>query len=182
MTQNYFGTRFNDAHLSKTDFPTETNQLILDWIKRDLDILFFSGNPGCGKTHLCSAVLNFWKEQRKNVRAITEKDFLCTLRSAINQGWDYHAEVKRLCEADYFILDDLGSSSMSDWQKEVIFDLIDDRYSSRKPTLITSNLFRDDLKKIFDPRVLSRLYSTQNVIIDLHWKDRRQEAQEPIKS
>ncbi len=175
-TQDIFGSRFADACLSKVDFPGDVNNRILEWIKKDSDMLFFIGNPGLGKTYVCAAVFNFWNSQKKNVRCMREKDLFSKLRQAIDNGFDYGYENRRLAEADYVILDDLGSGTMTDWQKEVLFDFVDCRYNSRMPTIITTNLFREDLAREFDKRFLSRLYNKQNAIIELNWIDRRQEG------
>ena len=40
----------------------------------------------------------------------------------------------------YLVLDDLGQEYATDWSRQVLFDIIDTRYESRRPTLITTNI------------------------------------------
>lgn len=85
---------------------------------------------------------------------------------------DYHGEVEYQCDHEFFIYDDLGSTgsgSATGWRKEVIFDLINTRYESGKPTVITTNFTRNQVYTILGERTHSRLYAKENCMIDM-WK------------
>lgn len=92
-------------------------------------------------------------------------------------GGDYLDTVKYLVNHDFLILDDIGSSGFNEWRTEVLFDTIDQRYESRKPTVFTSNLTREELTKGLGSRGASRLFAKENLIIELHDKqDQRKEG------
>jgi len=98
------------------------------------------------------------------------------LRTGINLGTDPEWEIKRLCETEYFILDDVGSSqNMTEWQKDQLFSFIDHRWASGLPTVVTSNLFLKDIKEIFSKRFVSRLKDKKNNFIEINWIDKRLE-------
>jgi DNA replication protein DnaC len=55
--------------------------------------------------------------------------------------------------ADFLILDDLGTQNMTPWVREKLFQLFNFRYLNELPTVITTPEFKDEM----DPRLLSRL-------------------------
>ncbi len=176
-----FGSRFNDAHLSKVDLPSDILEQVCRFAKKDRNILFFAGTPGIGKTYLCIAILKNYLEKFINPDVVnwgayTERNLLSFLRQKINEGHDYSYDLKNIAEKDFLILDDLGSSrgtGATDWQKEIMFDLIDMRWGNRLPTVITSNIWIDELEKIYGERFVSRLKDSSNMIIQLQWHDKR---------
>ena len=176
-----FGKEYENAHLSKLDLPPENIEMILNWKVRDSGVFLFSGNPGVGKTYLAAALTKAWIEKGQSPRYLHEKTLFSNLRQGMNQNVDYDSEIRRLCDAEYFILDDLGSSrsgdtshaSMTDWQKEVLLSFLDIRSASMKPTLITTNLGMKEINDVLGPRFVSRLRGRNNRIMELIWKDKR---------
>ena len=145
-------------------------------MKDSKDILLIMGSPGCGKTYFCAALINALTEQKKHFMFLREKDFFGGLRSAMSQeGTSPEFELEKLGDMPYLILDDVGTSQNTDYQQESLFDLIDRRWSSRLPTVITSNFFLSDFKEKYHERLYSRLRDVRNTIIELRIADRRQE-------
>ena len=83
-----------------------------------------------------------------------------------NATGDYRDAIEYLTDDDLVIFDDLGSSGYTDWRKEVLFEFIDLRYSSKKPTIITSNLTRQGLVTAVGERGVDRLLASENTIIE----------------
>jgi len=91
------------------------------------------------------------------------------IRKKIDQnGGDYLRTVQYAMDRDFVILDDLGSSGFNEWRSEVLFDTIDKRYESRKPTIFTSNLSREELTAGLGKRGASRLFAKENLVIEMH--------------
>jgi DNA replication protein DnaC len=42
-------------------------------------------------------------------------------------------------EADVLLLDDLGAWKMTDWMNDTLFYILNSRYMTKKPTIITTN-------------------------------------------
>lgn len=85
----------------------------------------------------------------------------------IEKGWDTHRELERLFESDLIFLDDVGKLGHTDHKENMIFDAIDIRYNSEKPTVITSNLSKNEFRTIYEPRFCSRLFSNENIVIEV---------------
>jgi DNA replication protein DnaC len=169
-----FHEEYKNAQMSKIYQDDETMTKLLNWFKNPEYIFLFTGYVGTGKTYFVSAIYNHWIDEKKNVRAYTEDSFLSHLKSGFKEGIDAVYEIKRLCECDIFILDDLGHSRMNEWQRDMIFNLIDIRSSMRRPTLITSNLMKSDFMEIYGSRLTSRMFSYRNTIVINKGEDRRQ--------
>ena len=182
-TQSFpLGASLACAHLSKIEQSKEVMQKLMSWMKKEGDIFYFSGNVGTGKSYFASAFYNHLKETNREVRAISEAKLFSLLRGAIGNDFDASGELERICDVDYFILDDFGSSMLTDWQKSVLFELINIRYESRLPTLITSNLTREQIRETFPERLESRIYAARNTIVELSGEDRRQWSEERAKN
>lgn len=117
--------------------------------------LLLEGSYGCGKTHLAAAIGNARLDKGDMVIFITTPDLLDHLRSSFSPTADssYDETFERVRDAGLLILDDLGVENPSEWAKEKMFQLLNHRYSHRRPTVITTNRELDTL----DPRVRSRL-------------------------
>lgn len=134
--------------------------------------LMLEGAYGCGKTHLAAAVGNYRLQKGDMVLFITTPDLLDHLRASFapNSEFTYDESFDRLRETGLLIIDDLGVENPSEWAQEKMFQLLNHRYSHRKPTIITTNRNLDTL----DPRIRSRLLDV-NVIhhVSIHAPDYR---------
>lgn len=167
-----FHEEYQKASLPKIIQEDDIINKLNAWYEKPQYLFYFTGKVGTGKTYFASAIYNRCIESKLNVRAFTEANFLSHLREGMDKI-DAIAEVNRLCSCDIFILDDLGSSSMTPWQKENLFTMIDIRCSTKKPTIITSNLLEKDLFDTFSERFASRVYNSRNCIVTSMGEDRR---------
>lgn len=144
---------------------------IRDWCSRVLSgagaSLLLQGPKGTGKTgnawacwpHLIRlGWVGSWK-------ATTEVDYLDGLLSD-----KVTAAVFRRCRV--LLLDDIGSAAVSDWSRSRIFALIDARWISGLPTIITTNLPAAQLTQHLGDRASSRLAS-EATVLTLAGADRR---------
>lgn len=171
-----FNVDFKEACLSKVVLPEGAPEKIIQWLSTPSNLLVFCGNPGIGKTFLCVAIGKFLIEKQKHFRCFNEISYFSHLREKVGENVDSSREIKRLCEVEYLILDDVGSSeSFTPWQKDQLFSLVDHRTASRKPTIITSNIFTVNMDKIFSQRFISRIKDKRNTLLEFNWIDKRQE-------
>jgi len=98
---------------------------------------------------------------------------LAQLHETVGKGHDYVKQIEEMVKEDFVILDDLGSTGLNDWRKEVLFEFIDQRYASERPTVITSNLTFEEIQQNLHPRVASRLFAKENTIIQIWGEDKR---------
>jgi len=120
--------------------------------------LFITGLVGTGKTHLASAIADHMA--RIGYRKINNSIVFCTvsdLIDGIRRSKDPYSVWDRIDACDLLILDDLGAEYITQWSKKVIQKVIDNRYRSKKATVITTNLSLEGVKTEYDERVSSRI-------------------------
>lgn len=130
------------------------------------------GSPGTGKTYLCSAILPWIHGKVNNYYYVKESNFLIMLRECIDKGWDYSSEIQNRFDHEFLLFDDFGSCGFNEWRCEVLFSLVDYRYEKGLPTVITSNLTKEEIVKnmgvLMGKRMASRLFASENTIIENH--------------
>ena len=84
------------------------------------------------------------------------------------RGWTFENDngrneyISRLCRYPLLILDDFGMERGTEYGLEQVFNVIDSRYRSGKPLIVTTNLTLDDLRNPEDTahsRIYDRLLS-----------------------
>lgn len=125
--------------------------------------LYFFGTTGTGKTMLSCLILNeIIFSYQADVRYIKiTRDFFNRIRASFNVESDTYGRgddiFHSLADQEVLVIDDFGVQADSEWEKRTLYDLIDARYESQKPTIITSNIQPEDWSALFDGRVFSRL-------------------------
>lgn len=177
--------RYRNAHVSKIiGWETEVEYL-LDWIKNPKNFLILMGKPGTGKTYISIALSLYLyeiKEKDKesvpylDIQFVKLRDFFDFLKTLYSKNKDDGPTKDLLCECELLILDDLGASRNTEWQKEIVLDILDRRYDNMLPTIITTNFNFEEIDSIFGPRVRSRLEASENLIIKKWDRDLRLEG------
>jgi DNA replication protein DnaC len=133
--------------------------------------LVLTGGVGTGKTW------SAWKAAETAVRAGYEGGVIITtaarLRRVCAPATADPAEFARYCSAGLLALDDIGAFRLSEWDLDHLGELADERWSERRPTVITSN--KTDLQGLLGPRISSRLQHGA-LVVELSGPDRRRQA------
>lgn len=121
--------------------------------------LLLIGEVGCGKSHLAIAIL----------REIIDKGYTGlfynspALLQEIRDTFDAQnprtesSLIDELLETDLLVFDDLGAEKSSEWTLDRFYLIINKRYESCKPIIVTTNLDKHQLKERLGDRILSRL-------------------------
>jgi chromosomal replication initiation ATPase DnaA len=130
--------------------------------------LVILGSTGVGKTwQACAAYRAVTHDRGLEGLAITATDlFLRSLPSAPDR-----IPLRAYERVDVLLLDDL-TGDLSDWERKILFQLVDARSAGNRLTIITSNLRREEVKERLGDRLASRM-SHRLRLISIEGPDRR---------
>ena len=116
---------------------------------------------GTGKTHLAVALMNeLIREKRVPCLFVTIPELLDNLRGTYDDpNRDIDDWMEAVKNADFLVLDDLGSEKATAWVQERLFVIINHRYLESLPTVITSNTRPINLPRQLGERTASRIFS-----------------------
>lgn len=123
--------------------------------------LLFMGAPGLGKTHLTMAI----------VSGIIDKGYIPFYGPAENlfnlvSGERFSGENKgiyqNMIDSDLLVIDDLGTELSTEFSRSVLYNLINSRMLSQKPTIINTNLSMKEIADRYGERIASRLIGSYN--------------------
>ncbi|MBQ5440257.1 MAG: ATP-binding protein [Clostridia bacterium] len=123
--------------------------------------IYMEGGTGLGKTHLSLAIANRVIERGFGVIYCSAPDILEKIRYE-HFGKNYTREtLGHLEECDLLILDDLGTEFPNPFTNSVVYNLVNKRIMLQKPTIMNTNLDREQIKKLYTERFLSRMMGEQ---------------------
>lgn len=118
---------------------------------------YIFGSPGTGKSHLCTAVCGALLEAGAVVRYMLWRDASRELKALTNDSAGFGQAIRPYKAADVLYIDDFLKGGTTEADMRLAFELLNSRYNSRKPTLLSSELSIDDVLDI-DEAVGSRIY------------------------
>jgi len=118
--------------------------------------LLLRGGHFVGKTHLAVAVANKVVRSGKAVLFVVVADLLDHLRATFQPGSpvSYDQRFNEVRRAWLLVLDDMSTQSTTPWAQEKLFQILNHRYWSGLPTVIT--ISKTDWERL-DERLKSRL-------------------------
>jgi len=119
-------------------------RLVLDYPAVDRGLLFM-GPVGVGKTHLAVAILKGLIEKGVSCLFYESGSLLKQIQDSYNPISNT-SELKVLApvyQAEVLVMDELGSTIPTDWVRDTIYQIINNRYNDKKLTIFTTNYLDD---------------------------------------
>lgn len=132
---------------------------------------YIGGQVGCGKTHICTAIVGELFKQGKTGQYMLWRDEAVKLKASVNDYAVYKDIMDPLKTVDVLYIDDFFKTEKNKQPTQadinVAFEILNHRYSNDKITVISSERTIDELLDI-DEAVGSRIYEKtkeSNIII-----------------
>lgn len=119
--------------------------------------LLLAGDVGRGKTYAAAAVVNALIEKGHRCRMTSFGRIEDDLRDKQTNTTAYRG---RLNHCKLLVLDDLSTERSTSYMDEFVYKIINDRYNSRLPLILTTNISLEEIKNpktIANRRIFSRI-------------------------
>lgn len=154
ITEDMIG-RFSFKNFSEmADYQVKMKAVSQRYATSDLSRwLIVSGQSGCGKTHVCTATAKYLLSKGHKVKYVLWHDMARKCKSLKYKNEEYEAYMRDICDAEVLYIDDLFKIDKS---LDVAFEIINSRYMSRKPLIISTECYINDINN-FDEAIGSRI-------------------------
>ena len=120
--------------------------------------LILYGNTGLGKTHLSLAIANKAIEKGYNVVYGSAHNLLSEIeKEHFGRLKTDDSPEDNVLNADLLILDDLGAEFSTSFTVSMVYNIINTRILKGLPTIISTNLWYDEISDKYGNRVYSRI-------------------------
>ena len=134
----------------------------------------FVGKPGTGKTHLAIGIALAVMQQKRSPLFVTVQRLIRRVKDSWHTKNETESQVVEVyASPDLLILDEVGVQFGSEFEKQVLFDVLNTRYENRKPSILLSNIPREQLADYLGERVTDRLREDGGKMIGFDWNSYR---------
>ena len=129
------------------------------------------GPAGTGKTTMAIRLADYIQRQEDwNVQVRRWNDWLSEMRDFFRSKSDesYWQHIQKASDCDLLVIDELADTkkqTATQWEAQVLFDVVSGRYGNTKPTIFTTNLEKDQIAELYGDPAASRIYSRDRGII-----------------
>lgn len=143
---------------------------------KNSESLLLRGSTGLGKTHLSLAIARTVIDKGYGVVYCSTPNIVSKLEKEHFRKNKYDEELnteEMLCECDLLILDDLGTEFITTFSTSSIYNIVNTRIMTEKPTIINTNMTLSELEKTYSQRFVSRIIG-ESTKLDFIGNDIRQ--------
>lgn len=175
-------------HFKKTEYNAWNLKLCLrfaehfdEMLEKNQGLLFYGG-VGTGKTFAAACIANYLLDHRVPVVMTSFVKLLDTMKGFQS---DDQAMIAKLNKAKLLIIDDLGAERSTDTALEKVYNIVDSRYRSQKPLIVTTNLPLNEIRHPQDTaraRIYDRILEMCVPISCIGASLRKENAQKKLES
>jgi DNA replication protein DnaC len=135
----------------------------------------FCGMPGTGKTHLAIGIALHIMNTGKSAAFTTVQRMIRRLKDAWRKDSEESESdvIDILTYPDLLIIDEIGVQFGTEFEKNFMFDLLNERYEKRRPTILLSNLTGIEIKTFLGDRIYDRLKEDGGQCVSFDWSSHR---------
>lgn len=140
--------------------------------------LIFSGKAGSGKTHLACGIAYEAIEQGAQVQFATVAEVMRQIKGAFSKDSDTTEQqhIDHFSSIELLILDEVGMDYGTDFNKALIFEILNNRYENVLPTILLTNLDTTSLKEYLGERLVDRMREGGGRMVSFTWDSYRAKA------
>lgn len=136
------------------------------------------GTVGTGKTHMGTAMLQTVVREHAHdglqglyaTAGSIIRDVKATFGNRGRTEADVYADLIR---PDLLVIDEVGVQHGTDFERQVLFEVINGRYEKIRPTIVVSNLGVTELRQCLGDRAVDRLRDKSGIVVVFRWASAR---------
>lgn len=188
--------RFRTRTLESFEVTNPLQQVALDFsrdyahgfaaVRRTGRSAIFLGKPGTGKTHLAAGIAqHVMRVHDASVLFVTAARMVRMVKDTWTRGASRSESevVASMVFPDLLVIEEVGVQQGTEFERNVLFDVLNERYEQRKPSLLLGNCTLDELSSRYvGERVVDRLREDGGVVVPFNWESLRgQLAREDVE-
>ena len=134
--------------------------------------LVILGRPGTGKTHLACAYANEILRQGHTALFTSVARIIRKVRASWTKGNEEEV-LSAYTGVDLLIVDEVGVQAGTENEKQIIFNVLNERYNNVLPTVLISNLRQNEVQTYLGERVWDRLKEGGGNVLILNGESQR---------
>lgn len=142
------------------------------------DNLILLGNPGTGKNMLAACICRSVSDQEYSVLHTTAIKMVRKIRESWKRDGELTEQeaIDQFSKPDLLVVDEVGVQYGTDAEKILFFDVINDRYEGKRPTVLISNLDMTGLTHYLGERTIDRFHEGDSACLEFTWDSWRRGA------
>ena len=139
--------------------------------------MLFCGKPGTGKTHLAAAISRRMGERGVECVFSHVYDIMSDIKATFSTGKSEKAAKRKYIDAGFLVIDEIGVQKGSDFERNILFEILNERHNEMRPTLVISNLGLAPLTDYLGEPFIDRIYEDGGQVVAFDWASHRRESQ-----
>lgn len=141
--------------------------------------MVLTGSVGAGKSHLAYGIGNALLARGHRVMGIDVYELIDLIkeRAFSQKGGSEREAIKAFVGGlDLLILDEVGAQLGTEWERLMLFKIVNERYKQMLPTILISNLDASALGDYMGERIVDRMSEGGGMTLTLDWGSYRKEV------
>jgi DNA replication protein DnaC len=132
------------------------------------------GGRGSGKTQMAVQLMKHATAKLTSAKFITAVQFFMEIKETYKRDCDSAENdiLEKFSRPSLLVIDEIGKRGGSDWENNLLFELLNRRYNDMKDTIMIDNRSKADFIETIGPSIASRM-SENGGIIECNWQSFR---------
>lgn len=180
VSKRHMGKTFDNyvADTKDKQFALESMRYFADKVSEGVcKNMILCGSVGTGKTHLCQATVNhlIGLDLKAPILIITATEMIRYYRSSWRKDTERTEQgvINELSKLKLLVIDEVGVQGGTENELNIMFEIINNRYENKLPTVIISNLEKGELVELLGQRIIDRLKEDGCRVLGMSWDSHR---------